>query len=239
MRPSQLLLAALLAAPQLACRSATPTVESPPRSPAERLAERVLERLGGAQAWERTRHLHWRFFGGRECHWDKHTGDVRLRSEELILLFNVVTREGRAFRSGEEVLDPSERRALLEQGYGWWVNDSYWVVMPYKLLDPGVRLRLVGEDTLADGRPSDVLELTFDAVGLTPDNRYLVEVGRDTDLVEEWTFFPDATAEARFTLPWAGWRRFGAIWLATDHGRDAEWDLAVWDELPREVYSVP
>ena len=32
--------------------------------------------------------------------------------------------------------------------------------MPFKLLDPGVTLRHVGERTLDGGRPADVLELT-------------------------------------------------------------------------------
>jgi hypothetical protein len=85
---------------------------------------RTTEAMGGREAWDATRHVHWRFFGQREHWWDKHTGDVRIEDRDLVVLMNVESRMGRAFRGGVEVTDPAERARLLEQGYAWWVNDS-------------------------------------------------------------------------------------------------------------------
>ncbi len=204
------------------------------------LAERCLEALGGRDAWEATRHLHWRFRGEREHYWDKHTGDVRIQAGDLLLLMNVRTRRGRAFRGNVELQDPLEREELLRKGYAWWVNDSYWLVMPYKMLDPGVVLTKPGETKLADGRAADLLEMTFQGVGLTPQNRYLVSIARDSGLVEEWRYFAKLRdRKPAFVAPWRGWKRFGRILLATERGTGEDWDIWVADELPSSVYTDP
>ena len=93
---------------------------------------------------------------------------------------------------------------------------------------------------MQDGRRADVLELTFEGVGLTPQNKYEVCVDKETRLVGEWSFFSNASdAEPRFTMPWNDWRRVGPIMLCGDHGRQADWRLAVYDGLPRTVFTSP
>lgn len=212
---------------------------------ARELAEAVVANLGGWNAWERTRYLQWSFFGGRRHVWDKRTGDWRLDDAGNVVLMNVNTREGRVFESGTEVFDPVRKRELLDQAYGKWINDAYWMFLPWKLLDPGVKLRHLGAAALADGAPAQVLELTFGQVGLTPKNRYLVYVGDESGLIEQWSYFPDASDEKpRFTLPWKGWKRFGRIQLCTNHGdlpgrENKDWKIAVHDDLPRSVFESP
>ena len=215
------------------------------------IAETVLERLGGDEAWSATGFVRWDFFGGRTHYWDKQRGDVRIEiperlddageqvRPELLVLMNINTREGRVWATGQEVADADQRADYLEQGHQIWINDSYWMFMPYKLLDPGVTLRYSGERALEDGRACDVLDLTFgDDVGYTPNNRYEVFVARDTGLVEQWSFFADsADEEPRFTLPWSGWKQFGGIRLATDHGQEKDWRIAVEDDLPRTLFT--
>ncbi|MBK7876754.1 MAG: hypothetical protein IPJ77_13585 [Planctomycetes bacterium] len=210
---------------------------------ARELAESVVANLGGWNGWERTRFIEWSFFGGRRHVWDKATGDWRLEDAGNVVLMNVNTRVGRVFESGGEVFDPVRKKELLDQAWGKWINDSYWMFLPWKLLDPGVKLRHVGAGALANGQAAQVLELTFEQVGLTPKNRYLVYVGDESGLVEQWSFFPDAGDEKpRFTLPWTGWKRFGRILLCTDHGdlpgrERKDWKIAVHTELPRAVFE--
>ncbi|MGQ0720181.1 MAG: hypothetical protein ACT4PE_01265 [Candidatus Eiseniibacteriota bacterium] len=234
--------AALVLAGAVAARGETPPDAAPASDPkAVELARSVLERMGGEEAWERTRFLTWRFFGKRQHHWDRWSGDVRIESGSRLVLMNVRTREGRAFESGAEIVDLAARQEALELGHAWWVNDSYWLTMPYKLLDPGARLRHLGNASLTDGRPGQLLELTFDdGVGLTPENRYEIWVADDTGLVEQWAFYPTAgEAEPRFILPWAGWKRFGGILLATNHGEADDWEIGAPDSLPRALFEAP
>jgi hypothetical protein len=40
---------------------------------------------------------------------------------------------------------------LFEKG-SLWINDAYWLVMPWKLQDPGVTLSYVKTDTLQMGK---------------------------------------------------------------------------------------
>jgi hypothetical protein len=204
------------------------------------VVERVTERLGGRSAWDRTRYLAWNFMGKRRHVWDKTEGRLRLEDGARIVLCDLDDGTGRVFENGVEVLDPEQRKKALERTRAIWINDSYWMFMPYKLLDPGVHLAYDGVEKLGDGRDADVLTLTFESVGMTPDNRYRVFVGRDTGLVEAWSYFEHAAdAAPKFTLPWAGWKRFGDIWLATEHGQPVDWNIRVFSELPDSVFESP
>ena len=112
--------------------------------------------------------------------------------------------------------------------------------MPYKLLDAGVTLKFAGERASAEGADCWVLDLTFEEVGYTPQNRYHVYVGKESGLVEQWDFFAEAgNPDPNFAMPWKGWQQFGEIHLATDHGRGRDWQIAVHDSLPASVFNDP
>jgi len=210
------------------------------------IADQVMERLGGRDAWDRTRFVTWNFFGRRRHVWDKYTGDVRIEGVErdsdkpYIILMNLHTQQGRAWSAGEEITDTDELATMLDAGESAWINDSYWVFMPYKLKDTGVTLEYLGEGTMVDGRSAEVLQLTFEGVGRTPQNKYLVYVARETGLVEQWDFFADAgDEEPRFQIPWHNWQRYGEILLSDDRGDSDHTDIAVFAQLPEEVLLSP
>ena len=183
------------------------------------IADEVMRAMGGRAAWDQARVLCWNFFGRRSHVWDKLTGDWRMDEGDKVVLLNVATGKGRVFEKGVELTDPEALAKALEGGRRAWINDSYWLVMPYKLKDSGVTLGYAGEGALADGRKADLLQLTFQEVGVTPDNRYLVFVGRDTHLVERWQYFAKAAdAEPKMDTPWTGWEWYGGIRLASNRG---------------------
>ncbi len=209
------------------------------------LADTVMENMGGREAWDKTRFLTWKFFGRRFHVWDKHTGDIRVEGverdsgEPYVILMNLHTKSGRAWRGGQE-LDGEELAEMIDHGEAAWINDSYWLVMPYKLKDSGVTLTQVGPGELEDGRSGEVLQLTFHDVGRTPENKYHVWIAEDTGLVEQWAFFADAAdEEARFITPWADWKRHGDILLSADRGENGHTGVAVLEELPEGVLTDP
>jgi hypothetical protein len=204
------------------------------------IADEVMEAMGGRAAWDATRYLSWNFFGMRTHVWDRWTGDLRYQVGDTLVLTNVNSREGKAFKGGVEVEDPDELAGLLDQTYKAWINDSYWLLMPYKLKDSGVTLRYLGEGAMADGRAADKLQLTFEGVGVTPDNKYDVYVSKDRRLVEQWSFYNRYDdPEPRFTTPWANWTRHGNVLLSGDRGQRQLTDIRVFDELPRSVFESP
>ena len=210
------------------------------------IAESVMQRMGGHEAWQATRYLTWNFFGSRRHLWDKHSGDIRVEGtdretgEPYLVLMNLGSRQGRAWVKGEEVTDPEALAGLLDRGEAAWINDSYWLVMPYKLRDPGVTLKHVGAGTMVDGRAAEVLELTFAGVGRTPENKYRVYVAADSGLVEQWDFYAQAAdEEPRFQVPWHDWRPHGGILLSADRGERRHDGVAVLDEVPAGALSSP
>ena len=204
------------------------------------LADEVMTALGGRANWDATRYITWRFFGFRLHVWDKWTGDIRFEEGDLTVLMNIHSKEGRAFVAGAAISDPDTLAAKLDHGYRAWINDSYWLVMPYKLKDTGVTLRYRGLEATQDGRPAQVLELTFKDVGVTPQNKYAVWIDRESRLVTQWAFYRDAAdAEPRFIGPWTNWQRHGSILLSDGRGEREHTDVAVFDELSRSVFTSP
>lgn len=217
---------------------------SDPRAMA--LADSVMAAMGGRQAWDETRYLVWRFFGRRLHFWDKHTGDIRVewgdpaKGENTVVLTNLHHKLGRAWVAGEEVIDDTKVAELLGRAHQAWINDSYWLVMPYKLKDSGVTLAYKGETDMADGRPAEVITLTFSEVGATPQNKYDVFVARDSGLIEQWSFYGNfADATPRFTGAWHNWKTYGRIKLSDNRGDRTHTDVGVYDVLPRSVFTSP
>lgn len=225
------------------------SAEPSPSDPALQIAAQVMEALGGQQAWDRTRHIRFTFFGRRTHHWDKHSGDHRLEATEdgkhYVVLHNLKTRVGHAFMDGRE-LTGQQAEEWLDRAYSSWVNDTYWLLMPYKLRDPGVLLSYEGTETI-DDTAYEVLHLQFEQVGLTPGDEYWAYIHPETRLMDRWAYRlesmePDATPTA---WRWEGWRPVGEIMLAplrirVEDGREAELsDLGVFDELPETVYGSP
>ena len=243
-----LVLGSVLAAPPARAQAAD--------SKAAAVADRVMEALGGADAWNKTRYLRFDFAVERDgktvmrrAHtWDKWTGRYRLEAstregEAYVVLLNINTKDGRAWLKGTE-LHGEEAAKYVEQGYAAWVNDTYWLLMPYKMKDPGVSLALDGEDKKG-GEAWDKLRLTFDNVGLTPKDRYWAYVNRKTGLVDRWAYVLKGENKPPTTFTWQNWKKYGNVMLADDRRNPADGTriyfpvLDVPGSLPDALFSAP
>ncbi|SDY16478.1 hypothetical protein [Hymenobacter psychrophilus] len=187
------------------------------------LADQVMEKMGGYAAWQQTRLLGWDFLDGSYQLWDKQTGDFRWQKDDLVALYNLGTKQGQVYRAGQDISASPEGQKLLSRMYPVWVNNSWWLLMPFKLKDSGVTLTYKGPGQLMSGQPAEVLNMTFKNVGVTPDNKYEVLINPQTKLVEEWAYFPKATdAQPSFRRHWTAYQQYGSIMLATDRsdGKD-------------------
>jgi hypothetical protein len=210
------------------------------------IADAVMVAMGGRKAWDDARHITWKFFGRRLHVWDKATGNIRVESQNRntkknrVVLMNIHTKAGRAWEEGVEITDREGLKKALRGAEGAWINDSYWLLMPYKLKDSGVTLKYVGEKEDPDGNVCEVLELTFKEVGRTPQNKYHVFVDKASRMVCHWDYWKDkAVDEPRSLGPWNNWRKFGDIMLTDDHGRRKHGDVAVLESLPDAVFTDP
>jgi hypothetical protein len=222
----------ILVAVVLAGAAQAPAAEGKPPagsspSPAVAIADRVMHALGGPEAWNDTRYLRFDFAVEREgktvvsrSHtWDKWTGRYRLEAktkegDPYTVLMNINTKEGSAWLKGKRLAGEEEKK-YLEQAYATWVNDTYWLLMPYKMRDPGVILAMDGEEKKGNDA-WDKVALTFDGVGLTPKDKYWVYVNRETGLVDKWEYILKGGPGPATPYLWKGWVRYGKILLAGD-----------------------
>jgi hypothetical protein len=195
------------------------------------IAHRMHDVMGGA-AYDASRVL--RFTWGVERDgqkvaswrhaWDRWTGDYRLEGVERdtgapwVAFFNIDSKEGRVW-IGDRELAGDELAAALEQAYGRFINDTYWLLMPWKWLDPGVNLTAQGAADV-DGKTCDVVGLSFGAVGLTSNDRYLAYVDRDTGFMLRWSYVLQQDDGSPGTADptvwnWEGWRQVPpGVWFA-------------------------
>ena len=220
---------ALLAAFGLAASAAAQPRPTPPTSnpKAIEVAGKAMAALGGEAAWNNTHYLRFTFavdlkgktVASRDHTWDKWTGRYRLdgtnkEGQKFTVLMNLNTREGRAQKDGKPALG-DDLKKMLENAYGTWVNDTYWLIMPYKMMDPGVVLAYDGE-MKAEGGEWDKVRLSFEKVGLTPKDKYWAFVNRKTGLVDKWEFVLNGESKPPSSFTWDGWKKYGNVMLAPE-----------------------
>lgn len=254
--PAAAAVLAVLAALAALAALAGPAAAAEPDPRAVAVADEVMKALGGREAWEATRFLRFDFVVDRDgktvmsrAHlWDKHTGRYRLEGktregDAFVVLMDLNTKDGRAWQGGK-ALEGEAAAKGLERGYAAWVNDTYWLLMPYKMKDPGVTLALDGEETKGEDTWDKVL-LTFDNVGLTPKDRYWAFVNRKTKLVDRWQYVLKGESGPPTVWDWKGWTKKGSILLAPERVSPTEPAkihfpvLGVLDGVPDEAFSRP
>lgn len=206
---------------------------------ASTIANEVFDAMGGLKSYKNTHFIKWEF-GKRTLYWDKWTGDVRIESPEknLVILVNINTLKGKVFENGVLISDKEKTKVLLTQGKDWWINDSYWLVMPWKLKDPGVTLNYAKTDTLPNGKKADVLQMTFDSVGVTPDNKYLVYVDQEEKLIKQWAYFKNFNdPEPKFVKPWDNYQKTGTILLSFNRSDFGPKNVVVNQHLDSKIFT--
>lgn len=249
---------ALAAVPLAAAAQAQKPATADP-TPVMRAA---FDAQGGQAGWQGMRYLRFDWVverGGTEAvrarHlWDRSTGNYRVEwknreGKAILALFNTGTKTGQVWVDGAAAPE-AEKAALLERAYGRFINDSYWLLMPSKMSDPGVHVQHAGTATV-DGHSCDILHLTFDHVGLTPGDNYWAFIDQQSHLMLRWAFFLEGdkgtpSLEAASTWDWKDWQKFGNVMMSRDR-RQVGGDgnrihfpvLAALDAVDAKVFTDP
>ena len=185
---------------------------------ANSIVQEMLTAMGGIKNYNATHFIQWDFVN-RKIFWDKWTGDVRIENPiaKQVILVNINTLQGKVYENGLLLNDDNKTIELLVKAKNWWINDSYWLLMPWKLQDSGVHLTYVKTDQLPNGKMVDILQLTFNGVGVTPENKYLVYVDKKEHLIIQWAYYQNFNdAEPKFLKPWNNYQKVGSILLSFD-----------------------
>ncbi len=218
----------------------------------DELVARVTAGLGGEQAWQEARYITFEFAGRRSHWWDRYTGRHRMEGTtregaRYVVLENVHDegKAGRAWLDGKEVTG-DDGAMMVQHAYAAWVNDTFWLISPYKLRDPGVHLEAAGKETV-DGVTYDKLHLSFDHVGLTPGDQYWMFINPTTGRVDRWQYVLESQEPPPTVWRWIDWKQYGpGIWLSSRRDKlgDEPVELTlgpieVPKSLPESVFTSP
>ena len=165
----------------------------------DQVFQKVWKAVGGKNTFEKSRYIEFTFASerngqlnpGRNHIWDRYTGDYRFESKAAngkttTVLFNINTQQGKAYEDGVLLPDTTSAK-LVKRGYAAFINDTYWLMVPLKLQDPGVNTFLEPAETINDTK-CQVIRLNFDKVGLTPGDQYWLYVNDKTGEIIRWKF---------------------------------------------------
>jgi hypothetical protein len=217
---------AVLLAALLALALPAPVVHADSDPAAVALADRITDALGGREAWERTKYVAFDFVASRRdtvlsrrsLAWDKATDRIHLaltdgKGRAWSVWTDLAHKDGVVLMDGAPA-DTAAKRQWLDRAYAIWVNDTYWLLMPFKLRDPGVTLKDGGVDSTGKAH---VVELSFANVGLTPGDRYRVHVDDTSRLVSGWEMLLQGNKDGRWKpAQWTGWESVGDVKLARE-----------------------
>jgi len=172
-----------------------------PAMSADELAAAVMKASGG-DVWPKVTHVKFSFVAGngaRAHDWDvtKHTDTVTDNGKSMTTNTN-----------GKNT-DPDAKKA-----FAYWTNDTYWLMAPLKVMDPGVT-RTIKPDETIDGKAFHVLHLSFAKVGMTPSDQYNLFIDPESNLVRHWDYIPAKGGSRRFS--WDEYKDFSGIKLSTEH----------------------
>jgi hypothetical protein len=122
-------------------------------------------------------------------------------------------------RTAEGTIDgaPAEgdaKKELSEKAYARWINDTYWLMLPLKLLDPGTKLEMEAPQEV-NGEKHQVLKLSFDRVGLTPGDVYWLYVNPEANRIVRWEMLLEGSNE-RAGVTFEDYHPVGPLLLAHD-----------------------
>jgi len=205
------------------------------------VADQVILAMGGEESWNNLNYISWTFFGSRHLVWDKKNGRVRIESpmDSSIYLIDLKTKEGRFKKGNMETTDSKILGDRMNRAEGIWINDMYWLFMPFKLNDEGVNLKYLREDSV-EGNLTSVLEMTFAGVGITPENKYEIFVDQSDHLVKQWTFYESSDDSVAYaTWPWDNYQQYGNLLLSAERSDNkGPSNVRVYDTLDDEIFTT-
>lgn len=134
-------------------------------------------------------------------------------------VIDLETKKARGTVGGKPEADPGAKGNLAERLYGRWVNDTYWLILPLKVLDPGVHREHEGTREHG-GKKYEILRLTFDHVGLTPGDTYWLFVEPATKRIERWEMVLEGDKPPPAGFSFEAHQKLGPLELALDHRSD-------------------
>ncbi len=178
---------------------------------ADLLATQMLEALN-EEAYLNTDYLEWTFKGRHHYKWYKTDKSCEVYWDDITVILDLEHLDDSKVFAGEQEYNGQEKPDYINKAEAYFNNDSFWLVAPYKVFDPGTERRMVKTE---DGK--DALLVTYTSGGTTPGDSYLWHFD-DSGKPKSYQMWVDILPIEGLEASWDNWitTESGAL-LPTSH----------------------
>ncbi len=192
---------------------------------ADELATAVLTKLN-KPAFDTISYLRWEFFrAGQKYFWDKKNNQAIIEWGTNKVIMQLDSQEAKAYTDGREQTGESLQK-LKAKAWSNWCNDSFWMIAPFKLFDPGTTRELV--DVTGEENATKGLLVKYESGGVTPGDAYLWLLG-DDNVPTGYKMWTSIIPVQGLYASWKGWEDHMGALLSTKH------DLAGMEASMKQV----
>lgn len=135
---------------------------------ADILAQKMLTAIN-YEAYTNTKFIEWSFVNeSHKYKWDKQNGLVEVKWEDYKVNLNLSDSDNSTVFENDTPVIGNTKNKQIKKAQDYFNNDSFWLVAPFKVFDPGTTRSIV---TLENG--SEALLVTYRSGGTTPGDSYL------------------------------------------------------------------
>ncbi|MEO1053174.1 MAG: hypothetical protein AAFX87_21255 [Bacteroidota bacterium] len=175
---------------------------------AEALADKMLKALN-VEAYEQINRLEWTFRGGHHYVWYKQENKVDVSWGDFEVTFYPETMDGEAAKGGVK-LTGQEKDDAIQKAWAFFANDSFWLVAPFKVKDPGTERSIVKTDQ------GDALLVTYMSGGVTPGDSYLWILDENYR-PRAWKMWVNIIPIGGLEFEWKDWQPYNGAYFSTMH----------------------
>ena len=179
--------------------------EGKPGVEAEQLADEMLRTLN-KQAFDSLEYIEFTYVGVHSYEWDVKNNQVTVAWDDQ-----------RVFLDLNQSIDGYS--LLQYKAYEYFINDTFWLIAPFKVRDAGVQRSIVDLDQ------NRGLLVTYTSGGVTPGDSYLWIIDEKGYPVA-WKLWTSNVPIGGLEFTWAGWKKLNNVWFSTLH-ESTILDLAV------------
>ncbi|MEO9871723.1 hypothetical protein [Ekhidna sp.] len=163
---------------------------------AEELTDEMLKALN-KPAFDSLNYIAFTYPGGHSYEWNRGENEVRVVWENNDVLLDLNHRK-------------EELSTLEYEAYEYFVNDSFWLIAPFKIRDSGVVRSFV---EMEDGRG---LLVTYTTGGVTPGDSYLWILD-ENGFPKAWKLWTSNVPLGGLKVGWGGWVEKEGVWFSLFH----------------------
>lgn len=174
----------------------------------DQLAIEMLDNLN-ITAYDTTRYFQWTFFRPNHYKYDKFEEKAWISWDDNKVYMDLKTQQGVVL--SPQGLSDDAQKEILDKAWSNWCNDSFWLLAPFKVFDPGTTRTIVSTDEAAHG-----LMVSYDSGGVTPGDSYLwlLDENKRPTGYKMWV---QIIPVGGMYASWDNWKQYAGVWLATDH----------------------